>query len=105
MKSLRNTGYVSQTAGNKSENENDSGPTVNDILVIDPKTIELDLNHGRIGRIENLEPLECIERLYLRWNLIKKIENLDTLHTLVELELYDNQVSKIENLDSLVNLE
>lgn len=79
--------------------------TVNDIVIIDPETTVLDLNHGRIGRISNLEPLVNIEQLYLRWNLIKKIENLDMLTTLRELELYDNQITKIENLSPLVNLE
>lgn len=85
--------------------ENQDQPTINDIIIVDPETLELDLNHGRIGKLENLEPLQCIERLYLRWNLIKKIEGLSTLTTLVELELYDNQITKIENLDALVNLE
>lgn len=65
----------------------------------------MDLNHARIGRLENLECLTCVEGLYLRWNLIKKIENLSTLVTLRELELYDNQISVIENLEALVNLE
>lgn len=86
------------------QNSNDS-PTVNDIVVIDPDCIELDLNHGRINKIQNLEPLTQIENLYFRWNLISKIENLDTLVTLKELELYDNQITKIENLGALVNLE
>lgn len=90
---------------NKVENEETAAATLNEILEIDPETIELDLNHGRIGKIENLEPLQCIERLYLRWNLIKKIENLDTLSTLKEIELYDNQITVIENLGALVNLE
>lgn len=66
---------------------------------------ELDMNHQKIGRLENLEPLTKVERLYCRWNLIKKIENLETLVTLRELELYDNQITVLENLDSLVNLE
>ena len=66
---------------------------------------ELDLNHQKIGRLENMEPLTKVERLYCRWNLIKKIENLNTLVTLKELELYDNQITVLENLDSLVNLE
>lgn len=66
---------------------------------------ELFLNHMRIQKIENLEPLTRIERLYLRWNLIKKIENLNTVTTLRELELYDNQITCIENLDCLVNLQ
>lgn len=90
---------------NAERQEHEDQPTINDIIIVDPTTLELDLNHGRIGKLENLEPLQCIERLYLRWNLIKKIEGLSTLTTLVELELYDNQITKIENLDALVNLE
>lgn len=78
---------------------------IEDIITIDPECYELDLNHGRIGKIENLEPLLNIERLYLRWNFITKIENLSTLTTLLELEFYDNQITEIENLDALVNLE
>ena len=77
-----------------------------DMRILDPDTIDLDLNHGRIGKIENLEPLTQLETLCLRWNMIKKIENLNTLgSTLTELELYDNQITVLENLDSLVNLE
>ena len=77
-----------------------------DIRILDPDTIDLDLNHGRIAKIENLEPLTQLETLCLRWNMIKKIENLSILgSTLRELELYDNQISVLENLDQLVNLE
>lgn len=89
----------------QSESENETAATVNEIVIIDPDTLELDLNHGRIDKLQNLEPLTCIERLYLRWNLVTKIENLDTLVTLKELELYDNQITKVENLGALVNLE
>lgn len=88
-----------------ARNKSNDKATVNDIIIVDPETTELDLNHGRIGKLQNLEPLVCIERLYLRWNLITKIENLQTLVTLLELELYDNQITKIENLDALVNLQ
>lgn len=78
---------------------------IEDIITIDPDCDVLDLNHARIGKIEHLEPLVNLERLFLRWNLLKKIENLETLTTLVELEFYDNQITVIENLDTLVNLE
>lgn len=84
------------------------GPTIvkmEDVITIDPECEVLDLNHARIGKIEHLERMVKLERLYLRWNLLKKIENLDTLTGLVELELYDNQITEIENLDNLVNLE
>lgn len=78
---------------------------IEDIIEIDPECYELDLNHGRIGKIEKLDELVNIERLYLRWNFIKKIENLSALKTLQEIEFYDNQITEIENLDELVNLE
>lgn len=87
--------------------END-GPTIakmEDVITIDPECKVLDLNHARIGKIEHLEQMAKLERLYLRWNLLKKIENLEPLTRLVELELYDNQITEIENLNNLVNLE
>ncbi|KAF4517399.1 hypothetical protein B566_EDAN005007 [Ephemera danica] len=65
-----------------------------EIIIVDPDT-----------ELEGLEPLTRLERLYMRWNLIKKIENVSHLVTLRELELYDNQITVIENLDCLVNLE
>lgn len=86
-------------------NESGDGPTVNEIIIIDPDCLELDLNHGRINKLQYLEPLTCVEKLYFRWNFITKIENLDHLVTLKELELYDNQITKIENLGCLMNLE
>lgn len=76
-----------------------------ELVILDPDALEVDLNHGKIAKLENLECLHRVEGLYLRWNLIKKIENLQTLVTLRELELYDNQLTVIENLDTLVNLE
>lgn len=33
-----------------------------EIIVVDEGTTELDLNHGRIGKIENLDPLKNLER-------------------------------------------
>ena len=63
-----------------------------ELCILDPEAVDVDLNHGRIAKIENLEGLRQVETLSLRWNLIKKIENLSMLTTLRELELYDNQV-------------
>ncbi|KAK2706195.1 hypothetical protein QYM36_016286 [Artemia franciscana] len=77
----------------------------NELVILDPEAEDVDLNHGRIAKIENLEALQSVKTLSLRWNFIKKIENLSTLTTLKELELYDNQITKIEGLESLVNLE
>lgn len=73
--------------------------------IIDPECEDLDLNHHRIVKIQNFEPLTKLKKLCLRWNLIKKIENLSTLTTLTELELYDNQITEIENLEALTNLQ
>lgn len=90
------------------DTESQDGPTIvkmEDVITIDPECEVLDLNHARIGKIENLEQMVKLERLFLRWNLLKKIENLDVHTRLVELELYDNQITEIENLDHLVNLE
>lgn len=33
-----------------------------ELIVVNENTEELDLNHGRIGKIENLEPLRNLER-------------------------------------------
>lgn len=33
-----------------------------ELIVVDENTTELDLNHGRIGKIENLEQLKNLER-------------------------------------------
>lgn len=33
-----------------------------EIIIVNEHTRELDLNHGRIGKIENLEPLKNLER-------------------------------------------
>lgn len=85
----------------------DKGPELTEISAADlePDATEVDFNHSRIGKLENLETLRCVEVLILRENLIKKIENISMLTTLKEVEFYDNQITKIENLDSLVNLE
>ena len=80
-------------------------PNDEETVVIDPESEELDLNHHRIAKIQDFEPLTKLKKLCLRWNLIKKIENLSTLSTLTELELYDNQITEIENLEALTNLE
>ena len=61
------------------EEEEDNAEETVDLRILDATTTDLDLNHGRIGKIENLEPLTQLETLSLRWNLIKQIENLSCL--------------------------
>ena len=40
-----------------SDEEKENDEETVDLRVLDPNIIDLDLNHGRIGKIENLEPL------------------------------------------------
>lgn len=50
---------------NGERHETHDGPTLEslvDIVAIDPECYELDLNHHRVGKIENLEPLVNVER-------------------------------------------
>jgi len=116
----KNTIFKGKMAESNNEPENGQNPPVSDasdeeevaneeegveLVVLDPETLDVDLNHGKIAKIENLEHLRKVETISLRWNLIKKIENVHTLTTLTELELYDNQITKLENLDALVNLQ
>lgn len=95
----------------ETERGNEVPPAVEEVnedentVIIDPDSEELDLNHHKIMKIQDFEPLTKLKKLCLRWNLIKKIENLSMLTTLVELEFYDNQITEIENLEALVNLE
>merc|ERR1719339_809250 len=53
------------------------------------KATDLDFQHCKIPKIENLENLPAIERLGFRWNFIKTIENVSHLTTL--------QIKKLEN--------
>jgi hypothetical protein len=44
--------------------DRETGPVckVEDVITLDPEQTEVDLNHGRIGKIENFEPLVKLER-------------------------------------------
>lgn len=108
----KNDNQAPEGPQNPTSSESDAaggdGPTIakiEEVITLDPECDVLDLNHSRIGKIEHLDEMVKLERLFMRWNLLKKIENLDALTGLVELELYDNQITEIENLDALVNLE
>jgi len=46
------------------------------------KTTDLDFQHCKIPKIENLEDLPALERLGFRWNFIKTIENVSHLTAL-----------------------
>lgn len=35
-----------------------------DLITLDPEQTDVDLNHGRIGKIENFEPLVNLERYF-----------------------------------------
>lgn len=49
--------------------------------------------------------ISLLRTLDLSFNRIRKIENLDRLLNLKKLFLPANKIAKIENLDQLVNLE
>ena len=67
--------HVSDTSDNEApQGEEEEGV---ELIVLEQDAIDVDLNHGKIARIENLEHLTHVETISLRWNLIKKIENLD----------------------------
>jgi len=92
-----------QEEGQVVREEGDEEETL--YFFLDPEAEEVDLNHHRIKKIENFNPLVKVKNFCLRWNLIKKIENLSELTTLTTLDLSDNQITTLENLESLVNLE
>ena len=62
--------------------ESNEAPGVINISEAEKDALDLDFQHCRIHKIENLETLTSIETLGFRWNLIKKIENLQHLVTL-----------------------
>lgn len=44
----------------------------NEIILVNEETKELDLNHGRIGKIENLEHLKKLERYRKQTNCLNQ---------------------------------
>ena len=66
---------------------------------------ELELDHKKIRKIENLEKLSNLKRLSLCDNEITRIEGLDDCYGLEELCLEDNRVQTVENLGQLRNLK
>ncbi|UPR04217.1 leucine-rich repeat domain-contataining protein [Chloropicon primus] len=66
---------------------------------------ELELDHKKIRKIENLSKLSNLKRLSLCDNEITRIEGLEECYNLEELCLEDNRVQTVENLESLRNLK
>lgn len=58
----------------------------------------LDLSYNNIKKIEGLETLKKVEKLFLLSNKIKVIEGLD-FPELSMLELGSNKITKIDNLN------
>ena len=52
----------------------------------------LDISVNRLTKIEGLEKLENLRKLYLCSNKIQKIENVNHLKNLEEIELGDNKI-------------
>ena len=66
---------------------------------------ELELDHKKIRKIENLSKLSHLKRLSLCDNEITRIEGLEDCYNLEELCLEDNRVQTVENLEQLRNLK
>ena len=69
-----------QASPDASDNEAPQGEEEEEgveLVVLESDAVDVDLQHGKIARIENLEHLTQVETISLRWNLIKKIENLN----------------------------
>ena len=65
----------------------------------------LRLDHKNINRIDGLELVDKVERIYLQGNKIRVIENFDFLSKLCWLNLSDNCIEKVENLKHLNQLQ
>uniref|UniRef100_A0A8C2ECK3 Protein phosphatase 1, regulatory (inhibitor) subunit 7 n=1 Tax=Cyprinus carpio TaxID=7962 RepID=A0A8C2ECK3_CYPCA len=66
---------------------------------------QLDVSFNLLRKIEGLDCLTKIKKLFLLHNKITSIANLDQMTSLQMLELGSNRIRVIENLDSLTTLE
>eukprot|EP00949_MAST-11_sp_MAST-11-sp1_P004981 g4981.t1 len=83
----------------------DDGDTIDDS---DPwwLTVEqLDLNHRRIRRIQNLHMLKNLRRLSVADNELTRIEGLENCTLMEELVLEDNRILKLEGISRLAFLK
>jgi Leucine-rich repeat (LRR) protein len=66
----------------------------------------LDISFNRLGKIENLESLVGLQKLFLISNKIQTIENLSSLNGLTMLELGDNKIrvslTSVVDIDSIL---
>uniref|UniRef100_A0A8C2E5Q0 Protein phosphatase 1, regulatory (inhibitor) subunit 7 n=1 Tax=Cyprinus carpio TaxID=7962 RepID=A0A8C2E5Q0_CYPCA len=67
--------------------------------------MQLDVSFNLLRKIEGLDCLTKIKKLFLLHNKITSIANLDQMTSLQMLELGSNRIRVIENLDSLTTLE
>ena len=74
-------------------------------LCYDALQVELSILQQKVSKIEGLENLQCLKKLWLNENKITKIEGLQNCVALTHLFLFSNQIPKIENLETLNNLE
>ena len=68
-------------------------------------TQTLRLEFRQILKIDNLQELTSITRLFLDNNFLEQINGLETLVNLIWLDLSFNKISKIEGLEKLTNLQ
>ena len=82
----------------EEENQEDK-----DYLIKTTKTLRLEFR--QILKIDNLQDLTSLTRLFLDNNFIEKISGLDFLVNLVWVDLSFNRLRKIEGLEALKNLQ
>jgi len=66
---------------------------------------ELDLYDNQVKKMENLDELKDLEILDLSFNLFRKIQGLDNLTKLHKIFLLSNKFTQIENIGHLTNLK
>ena len=83
----------------QSEVDRKSWPiwTVGDAFLTRPRLVTLNLTDNQISRIEGLQKLVLLKRLFLSKNKIKKIENLESLMSLEELHVDHQRPDSTDN--------
>ena len=83
--------------------DGDEDPASQEFLLKTAKTLRLEFR--QILKVENLQCLTSLTRLFLDNNFIEHISGLDSLVNLTWLDLSFNKIRKIKGLDNLRKLE
>ena len=95
-------GAVSPTADEKKSTEKRI-KAQRDYITSTAKTLKLEFQ--QFLKIDNLNPLVSLTRLYVDNNFVERITGLDNLIHLVWLDLSFNRIQKIEGLENLKRLQ